>query len=101
MRCSASGSGSMVSTTGYMDVLEQLALFKGVIGDSISDILSDFNQLSFIFQLVKKRSGATGYPCLVPKSLCEPSNPPELWGKHTQANVQVRRGNANKKFNQN
>ncbi|XP_058247299.1 phospholipase D1 [Hemibagrus wyckioides] len=62
-----------------------------VHGKAARDIARHFIQRWNFTKLVKKRSGATCYPCLVPKSLCEPSKPPELWVKYTQANVQVLR----------
>ncbi|KAI5106951.1 phospholipase D1 isoform X1, partial [Silurus meridionalis] len=62
-----------------------------VHGKAARDIARHFIQRWNFTKLVKKRSGATCYPCLVPKSLCEPSKPPELWSKHTQTNVQVLR----------
>ncbi|TSU62976.1 Phospholipase D2 [Bagarius yarrelli] len=59
-----------------------------VHGKAARDIARHFIQRWNFTKLVKKRSGATCYPCLVPKSLCEPSKPPKLWAKHTQARVQ-------------
>ncbi|XP_072542407.1 phospholipase D1 isoform X3 [Salminus brasiliensis] len=62
-----------------------------VHGKAARDIARHFIQRWNFTKLVKKRSGATGYPCLMPKSLSTPSEPPEMRGKHTQANVQVLR----------
>ncbi|KAK3543368.1 hypothetical protein QTP70_018377, partial [Hemibagrus guttatus] len=62
-----------------------------VHGKAARDIARHFIQRWNFTKLVKKRSGAMCYPCLMPKSLCEPSKPPELWVKYTQANVQVLR----------
>ncbi|XP_027021832.2 phospholipase D1 isoform X3 [Tachysurus fulvidraco] len=62
-----------------------------VHGKAARDIARHFIQRWNYTKLVKKRSGATCYPCLVPKSLYEPSKPPKLWVKYTQANVQVLR----------
>uniref|UniRef100_A0AAR2JT01 Phospholipase n=1 Tax=Pygocentrus nattereri TaxID=42514 RepID=A0AAR2JT01_PYGNA len=62
-----------------------------VHGKAARDIARHFIQRWNFTKLVKKRSGATGYPCLMPKSLSAPSELPEMRGKHTQANVQVLR----------
>ncbi|KAI4903033.1 hypothetical protein NFI96_033387 [Prochilodus magdalenae] len=62
-----------------------------VHGKAARDVARHFIQRWNFTKLVKKRSGATGYPCLMPKSLSTPSEPPEMRGKCTQANVQVLR----------
>ncbi|XP_036435168.1 phospholipase D1 [Colossoma macropomum] len=62
-----------------------------VHGKAARDIARHFIQRWNFTKLVKKRSGATGYPCLMPKSLSAPSELPEMRVKHTQANVQVLR----------
>ncbi|XP_066542709.1 phospholipase D1 [Hoplias malabaricus] len=62
-----------------------------VHGKAARDIARHFIQRWNFTKLVKKRSGATGYPCLMPKSLSTPCEPPKMRGKHTQASVQVLR----------
>ncbi|XP_042587350.1 phospholipase D1-like isoform X2 [Cyprinus carpio] len=62
-----------------------------VHGKAARDIARHFIQRWNFTKLVKKRSGATCYPCLMPKSLSAPMVPAEYSGKSTQANVQVLR----------
>ncbi|XP_052422344.1 phospholipase D1-like isoform X1 [Carassius gibelio] len=62
-----------------------------VHGKAARDIARHFIQRWNFTKLVKKRSGATCYPCLVPKSLSAPMVPAQYSGKSTQANVQVLR----------
>uniref|UniRef100_A0A9J8B6X1 Phospholipase n=1 Tax=Cyprinus carpio carpio TaxID=630221 RepID=A0A9J8B6X1_CYPCA len=59
-----------------------------VHGKAARDIARHFIQR---WNFTKKRSGATCYPCLMPKSLSAPMVPAEYSGKSTQANVQVLR----------
>ncbi|RXN28958.1 phospholipase D1-like protein [Labeo rohita] len=59
-----------------------------VHGKAARDIARHFIQRWNFTKLVKKRSGATCYPCLMPKSLSAPMVPAEYSGKSTQANVQ-------------
>ncbi|XP_067265041.1 phospholipase D1 isoform X1 [Chanodichthys erythropterus] len=62
-----------------------------VHGKAARDIARHFIQRWNFTKLVKKRSGVTCYPCLMPKSLSAPMVPAEYDGKSTQANVQVLR----------
>ncbi|KAJ8351715.1 hypothetical protein SKAU_G00231910 [Synaphobranchus kaupii] len=62
-----------------------------VQGKAARDIARHFIQRWNFTKLVKKRSGAMCYPCLLPKSLATPSEVPSDVGKHTLANVQVLR----------
>ncbi|XP_051998579.1 phospholipase D1 isoform X2 [Xyrauchen texanus] len=62
-----------------------------VHGKAARDIARHFIQRWNFTKLVKKRSGATCYPCLLPKSLSAPMLPAEYEGKSTQANIQVLR----------
>ncbi|XP_039511420.1 phospholipase D1 isoform X4 [Pimephales promelas] len=62
-----------------------------VHGKAARDIARHFIQRWNFTKLVKKRSGVTCYPCLMPKSLSAPMVPAEYHGKTTQANVQVLR----------
>ncbi|XP_073768952.1 phospholipase D1 isoform X3 [Danio rerio] len=62
-----------------------------VHGKAARDIARHFIQRWNFTKLVKKRSGATCYPCLMPKSLCAPMMPAEYTDRSTQANVQVLR----------
>ncbi|XP_048095981.1 phospholipase D1 [Alosa alosa] len=62
-----------------------------VHGKAARDIARHFIQRWNFTKLVKKRSGATCYPCLMPKSLSGPMEPPPYRGRHTQASVQVLR----------
>ncbi|XP_067300101.1 phospholipase D1 isoform X2 [Pseudorasbora parva] len=62
-----------------------------VHGKAARDIARHFIQRWNFTKLVKKRSGVTCYPCLMPKSLSAPMVPAEYNGKTTQANVQVLR----------
>ncbi|KAJ8407331.1 hypothetical protein AAFF_G00279050 [Aldrovandia affinis] len=60
-----------------------------VQGRAARDIARHFIQRWNFTKLVKKRSGAMCYPCLLPKSLTAPTQLPSDMGKHTLANVQV------------
>ncbi|KAG9348974.1 hypothetical protein JZ751_029291 [Albula glossodonta] len=60
-----------------------------VQGEAARDVARHFIQRWNFTKLVKKRSGAMCYPCLLPKSLTAPTELPSDMGKHTQANVQV------------
>ncbi|XP_016418985.1 phospholipase D1-like [Sinocyclocheilus rhinocerous] len=62
-----------------------------VHGKAARDIARHFIQRWNFTKLVKKRSGAMCYPCLMPKSLSAPMVPAEYSGKSTQANVQLLR----------
>ncbi|KAJ8282536.1 hypothetical protein COCON_G00050550 [Conger conger] len=62
-----------------------------VQGKAARDIARHFIQRWNFTKLVKKRSGAMCYPCLLPKSLSTPTEVPSDVGKHTLANVQVLR----------
>ncbi|XP_031442595.1 phospholipase D1 isoform X2 [Clupea harengus] len=62
-----------------------------VHGKAARDIARHFIQRWNFTKLVKKRSGATCYPFLMPKSLSAPMEPPSPSGRHTQASVQVLR----------
>ncbi|XP_030643413.1 phospholipase D1 [Chanos chanos] len=62
-----------------------------VQGKAARDVARHFIQRWNFTKLVKKRSGAMCYPCLIPKSMSVAIEPPRLRGKHTQANVQVLR----------
>ncbi|XP_016147782.1 phospholipase D1-like [Sinocyclocheilus grahami] len=62
-----------------------------VHGKAARDIARHFIQRWNFTKLVKKRSGAMCYPCLMPKSLSAPVVPAEYSGKSTQANVQLLR----------
>ncbi|XP_051564749.1 phospholipase D1-like isoform X2 [Myxocyprinus asiaticus] len=62
-----------------------------VHGKAARDIARHFIQRWNFTKLVKKRSGATCYPCLMPKSISAPLVPAEYEGKSTQANIQVLR----------
>ncbi|KAL1267730.1 hypothetical protein QQF64_033093 [Cirrhinus molitorella] len=62
-----------------------------VHGKAARDIARHFIQRWNFIKLVKKRSGAMCYPCLMPKSLSAPMVPAEYSSKSTQANVQVLR----------
>ncbi|KAI1885071.1 hypothetical protein AGOR_G00216410 [Albula goreensis] len=62
-----------------------------VQGKAARDVARHFIQRWNFTKLVKKRSGAMCYPCLLPKSLTAPTELPSDMGKHTQANVQVLR----------
>uniref|UniRef100_A0A671Q1W1 phospholipase D n=1 Tax=Sinocyclocheilus anshuiensis TaxID=1608454 RepID=A0A671Q1W1_9TELE len=55
-----------------------------VHGKAARDIARHFIQRWNFTKLVKKRSGATCYPCLMPKSLSAPMVPAEYSGKSTQ-----------------
>ncbi|ROL42018.1 Phospholipase D1 [Anabarilius grahami] len=59
-----------------------------VHGKAARDIARHFIQRWNFTKLVKKRSGVTCYPCLMPKSLSASMVPAEYDGKSTQANVQ-------------
>ncbi|XP_066562874.1 phospholipase D1 isoform X1 [Amia ocellicauda] len=60
-----------------------------VQGKAARDIARHFIQRWNFTKLVKKRSGATYYPCLLPKSLSAPADFSLDMGKCTSANVQV------------
>nr|XP_015218822.1 PREDICTED: phospholipase D1-like isoform X2 [Lepisosteus oculatus] len=62
-----------------------------VQGKAARDVARHFIQRWNFTKLVKKRSGATCYPCLLPKSLSAPVEFPLDMGKCTHANVQVLR----------
>ncbi|KAA0715675.1 Phospholipase D1 [Triplophysa tibetana] len=62
-----------------------------VHGKAARDIARHFIQRWNFAKLVKKRSGATCYPYLVPKSLSAPMVPAEYDGRSTRGNVQVLR----------
>ncbi|XP_026857222.2 phospholipase D1 isoform X2 [Electrophorus electricus] len=62
-----------------------------VQGTAARDVARHFIQRWNFTKLVKKRSGATCYPCLVPRSPSAPSLPSEPRGALTQAGVQVLR----------
>ncbi|KAL2081324.1 hypothetical protein ACEWY4_023177 [Coilia grayii] len=62
-----------------------------VHGRAARDVARHFIQRWNFTKLVKKRSGATCYPCLMPKSLAAPVEPLSHRGPHTQASVQVLR----------
>uniref|UniRef100_A0A668AK58 phospholipase D n=1 Tax=Myripristis murdjan TaxID=586833 RepID=A0A668AK58_9TELE len=62
-----------------------------VQGKAARDVARHFIQRWNFTKLVKKRSGAMCFPCLLPKSLSASTVLPPRWGRHTEANVQVLR----------
>ncbi|XP_071779656.1 phospholipase D1 [Centroberyx gerrardi] len=62
-----------------------------VQGKAARDVARHFIQRWNFTKLVKKRSGAMCFPCLLPKSLSAPTELPPQRGRHTEANIQVLR----------